>query len=117
MNKAALVRIVVGFVVVWTALAVVAWLHIRALPVPAERKKWFDRYVWILAAFVAGTGGALLIQRGAVAGALATLPVVAGVAWFRIRQSHFCLACGKYFSTGFGKASGGPCPHCAAGAR
>lgn len=112
MNQEALARIGIGFVVLWMAIGLVSWLHIRAQKSPAEKKRWFDRYAWLMGALVAATGGALLLSQGNLIAAPVVLIIVGAMVFLRVRSSYFCGACGKFSSCRNWFAKEYRCPHC-----
>lgn len=87
-------------------------MHIRSQTSPEEKKKWFDRYAWLLGAFVAGTGGAILVSQGNLIGSALTILILGTMVWLRIRGSFFCGACGKFSATRNWFAKEFRCPHC-----
>ncbi len=112
MNQDALIRVGVGFLAIWAAIGVVSWLHIRSQKSAAEKKKWFDRYAWLMGALVAGTGGALLLSRGSLIAAPVVLAIVGAMVFLRVRSSFFCNACGKFSSSHNWFAREYRCPQC-----
>lgn len=112
MNQDELVRVGIGFLGIWVAIGVVSWLHIRAQKSAAEKKRWFDRYAWLMGALVAGTGGALLLSKGSLIAAPVVLIIVGAMVFLRVRSSFFCGACGKFSSCKNWFAREYRCPHC-----
>lgn len=101
-----------GFLAVWVAIGIVSWTHIRAQKSTVEKKRWFDRYAWLMGAFVAGTGGAVLLSQGNFIAAPVVLVIVGAMVFLRVRSSFFCGACGRFSSSRnwFGREF--RCPHC-----
>ena len=104
----------VAYFIVWAVLAIVSSLHIRSRQTPQEKKKWFDRWCLVSAAFATGSVCLILVLWKQYFGIPLFLAAGIGITILNLRNTFYCTSCGKRSRPQNWFANTFYCPHCGA---
>ena len=85
----------IAYLIAWALLALTGWRVIATRPTAALKKKWDTRFSLLGIIVVCGSMVTALLYARQVLAAACLIPVAIGLAWYSIRNTHFCPRCGR----------------------